>query len=103
MNPVSLVTRVKIMSKLVAPLSLLVLVLLSVRQVGGTQENKLVCQLIGNHLCLLHVLDDDVVLAEGDGGDGLLVELAQVVIDDEALSKISELEKKLGVVLVAVQ
>ena len=30
-------------------------------------------------------------------------DIESVVIDDEALSKISELEKKLGVVLVAVQ
>jgi len=30
-------------------------------------------------------------------------DIAPAVIDDEALSKISELEKKLGVVLVAVQ
>ena len=41
------------------------------------------------------------IMIQGSVIDYLIIESA--VIDDEALSKISELEKKLGVVLVAVQ
>jgi catabolite regulation protein CreA len=62
-------------------------------------------------LCSFSTLDktnlEAIQALEKDLGQKLLSfschDIAPAVIDDEALSKIGELEKKLGVVLVAVQ